>query len=213
MKKVIKKILGRLLKYSDLRTIVQTYPAVKSVEQFIENCPDLTDKMVSLDLGCGDNPQNPFMCYKVLGIDIRNDFDDDRIIVTDLFRTALPFPDESISVITAHDFIEHVPRYNQGNGGETHFPFVLLMSEIYRVLKKGGVFFSRTPAYPATQVFQDPTHLNIITEETFPAYFCDHFWNGEINPPLAKMYGFEGQFKLEQQKWCHHWLLTLLRKV
>jgi SAM-dependent methyltransferase len=212
-KKVIKKILEPLFKQSNLRSIIQTYPDIISVEYFIKTCPALTDNKISLDLGCGDNPQNPFMCDEVFGIDIRNEFGDDRIIVTDLFRSTLPFLDESISVITAHDFIEHVPRYNQAKGGETRFPFVILMSEIYRVLKKGGIFFSRTPAYPCTHAFQDPTHLNIITEETFPSYFCDHFWNGEIHPPLAKIYGFEGQFKLEHQKWCHHWLLTLLRKV
>ena len=134
---------------------------------------------MALDLGCGDSPQNPFNCKQVHGLDIRNPLSRDDVIITDLFNDSLPFVSETVDAITAHDFIEHMPRYNQGkNNGETRFPFVLLMDDIFRVLKPGGLFYSRTPAFPKPQVFQDPTHVNIITEETFPKYFCSHRWGG-----------------------------------
>jgi len=86
------------------------------------------------------------------------------------------------------------------------------MDEIFRVLEPGGYFFSRTPAYPAPQVFQDPTHINIITEDTFPKYFCKHWHDGALQNPWGEYYGFTGAFEVVQQNWCHHWLLTLLRK-
>jgi hypothetical protein len=47
------------------------------------------------------------------------------------------------------------------------------MNEIFRTLKPGGIFFSKTPAYPISAVFSDPTHVNNITADTFPLYFDD----------------------------------------
>jgi hypothetical protein len=75
-------------------------------------------------------------------------------------------------------------------------------------VKPGGVFFAKTPAYPFSQVFQDPTHVNVITEETFPVYFCSG-----ASHPLARAYGFKGAFELISQKWWGGaWLISLLRK-
>jgi SAM-dependent methyltransferase len=80
------------------------------------------------------------------------------------------------------------------------------MNEIYRVLKTGGIFLSVTPAYPHGAAFQDPTHVNIITEETFIKYFDDTYtW--------AKIYGFNGRFKVLQQEWSGANLVTQLQKV
>lgn len=67
------------------------------------------------------------------------------------------------------------------------------MSEIHRVLKPNGRFFALTPAYPAKQAFQDPTHVNILTEDTH-SYFC-----GEHNH--ASRYGFQGNFKVIDVSW------------
>jgi len=74
------------------------------------------------------------------------------------------------------------------------------------VLKVGGLFLSFTPAYPRAEVFRDPTHVNIITEETFGLYFDNtNRW--------AKMYGFVGAFEIIQQEWRGPHLLTVLKKV
>ena len=80
------------------------------------------------------------------------------------------------------------------------------MSEICRVLKEGGIFYSRTPAYPSKQAFQDPTHVNFITEDTYPQYFCG-------GSPLARMYGFKGNYELVAQEWHFGHLLTLMEKA
>ena len=79
------------------------------------------------------------------------------------------------------------------------------MNEIHRTLKPGGIFLSRTPCYPISSAFTDPTHVNVITADTFPMYFDDkHTW--------AKMYGFKGSFKLKLQAVNDTHLLTILQK-
>ena len=55
------------------------------------------------------------------------------------------------------------------------------------MLKPEGKFFALTPAYPAKQAFQDPTHVNVITEDTH-SYFCGK------TPHMAR-YGFSGRFE------------------
>lgn len=156
----------------------------------------------TLDLGCGDDIQNPFHADELFGVDIRGKAEK-NIISAELGFEKTPFPDDYFDYITAFDFIEHVPRVIFND--RTRFPFVELMSEIHRVLKDGGVFFAQTPAYPTNEAFQDPTHINIITEVTFPVYFCKP-------KVVANMYGFTGAFDFVAQEWKHYHLLTLLKK-
>ena len=64
-----------------------------------------------------------------------------------------------------------------------------------------------TPAFPSKEVFQDPTHVNIITEDTLPLYFCEPCnW--------AKGYGFNGSFELIEQRWVYsEWLVGIMRAL
>ena len=66
-------------------------------------------------------------------------------------------------------------------------PNAPVLTEVQRVLAPGGRFYALTPAYPAAEAFADPTHVNIVTEQTH-TYFC-----GE--EPLGRMYGFNGSFR------------------
>lgn len=163
----------------------------------------------ALDLGCGSCPRNPFAADKCFGVDIREDLES-NIMAVDLNREALPFSREKFEYVTAHDLVEHIPRIIVGPEG-TRFPFVNLMNEVHRVLIKGGYFFSQTPAYPSLEAFQDPTHVNYITTNTFPMYFCRSDQQGEI--PAARMYGFQGEFQLIKQERSSCWLLSLMKKV
>ena len=160
--------------------------------------------LTTVDLGCGSSPRNPFNADILQGVDIRESREN-NIIAADLCCGRIPFPDNYCDFISAFDFIEHIPRVTYVDG-KSRFPFVELMSEIYRVLKVGGIFFSRTPAYPSKEAFQDPTHVNIITEDTFPCYFCG-------DSPWASLYGFEGSYDLIAQEWIYCWLLTLMKKT
>lgn len=144
----------------------------------------------TLDIGCGKTPKNPFNLDEVYGIDIREDIEA-KVWRADLAIEPIPFSDDFFDAVTAFDFIEHMPRVIYMP--ERRFCFVELMNEIYRVLKPGGRFLSFTPAFPAPEAWQDPTHVNIITEDTFPLYF-DH------QKRWAAMYGFKGYFQITSQK-------------
>jgi SAM-dependent methyltransferase len=157
----------------------------------------------SLDLGCGTNPRNPFNADEMYGIDVRDDLDK-NIRKADLVIEPIPFDTEMFDYVTAYDFLEHIPRLIYAP--DRRYPFVELMNEIYRVLKVGGTFHSQTPAYPHGPVFRDPTHVNFITDETFPLYFDNvNRW--------AAMYGYNGKLKLVTQYSQGFYLFTQMQKV
>lgn len=162
----------------------------------------------SLDLGCGANPKNPFQADEVFGIDygVRPDLAP-NIRLADLAVEPIPYEDASFDYITAHDFIEHIPRVLYTP--QRRNPFVELMNEVYRVLKMHGQFLSLTPAYPHSAAFVDPTHVNIIAEGTFPLYF------GDMSPssPWAAIYGFTGAFRVIAEEWRGVHLMSILQKI
>ncbi len=157
----------------------------------------------SLDLGCGVQPKNFFNADEVFGIDVRDDLEN-HIYRADLVIEPIPFESATFDYVTAHDFLEHVPRilYNPHRRN----PFVELMNEVWRVLKMEGQFMSFTPAFPHAPAFRDPTHVNIITDETFPIYF-------DNKTRAASMYGFKGAFQVMQQEWVGPHLFVLLKKT
>lgn len=147
-----------------------------------------------LDLGCGDKPRNPYACDELFGIDQSDWFSGAEIRACQLGVESFPYPSDFFDSVSAYDLLEHIPRQAVDyTNNKLRFPFIELMQEVWRVLKPDGKFFALTPAYPAKQVFQDPTHVNIITEDTH-SYFC-----GE--KPHAGRYGFSGCFECTQVKW------------
>jgi SAM-dependent methyltransferase len=160
------------------------------------------NSLVALDIGCGSEPRNPFKAPIVYGIDIREGVPNIRN--ADLVVEPIPFPDSTIDYLTAYDFIEHVPRVIYLP--KRRFPFVELMNEVYRVLKTEGIFLSHTPVYPYPEAFRDPTHVNIITADTFPYYFCGEDAHADI-------YGFKGRFKLLEQVMHGAHLISIMQKI
>ena len=156
----------------------------------------------ALDLGCGAHPKNPFNADELFGVDVRDDLEL-NVRKADLVIEPIPYADESFEYCTAFDFIEHIPRIIYAPLRRN--AFVEFMNEVYRVLKPGGMFLSLTPAYPHAPAFRDPTHVNIITEETFSLYFDD-------SNRLASMYGFTGSFRIVVQVWQGSHLLAILQK-
>ena len=147
----------------------------------------------TLDLGSGSEPKNPFGADEVYGVDL-DTFGNENIRIADVILNGIPFEDDYFDYVTGYDFIEHIPRLLYIDG-KRRAPFMELMSEIWRVLKPGGTLKTHTPAVPYSQTFQDPTHVNFITEATV-SYFII---GGMIE--LGNLYGFEGQFELLNQYW------------
>ncbi len=81
------------------------------------------------------------------------------------------------------------------------------MSEVWRILKPQGLFVSHTPAYPHPEAFQDPTHVNVITDTTVSYFARRPQAEGSVidawGPELGRRYGFKGSFVLLSQKWDH----------
>ncbi|WP_428423173.1 hypothetical protein [Methylibium sp.] len=149
-----------------------------------------------LDLGCGKRPRNPYGRSRLAGVDIRALSSDSgfEFRAANLSLEPIPYADNTFGSLSGFDFIEHVPRLlATADGTETFFPFVRLMNEAWRVLAPGGLFYAVTPSYPNAAVFQDPTHVNFITDRTHE-YFC-----GER--PLGRMYGFGGEFIARRAEW------------
>jgi len=161
------------------------------------------NKASTIDLGCGKDIKNPFLATTLHGVDLL-DNTPKGIVGADLNIEKIPFPDSTFEYCTAYDFIGYVPRLIYCPN--RRFPFIELMNEIYRILKPSGILLSVSPAYPAPEAFQDPTNVNFITKDTFQYYFCeDYLW--------AKMYGFNGNFKLLAQNMEGGKLTSFLRAV
>jgi SAM-dependent methyltransferase len=152
-----------------------------------------------LDLGCGPVPRNPYQQDELFGVDIAPTENSSQITIrqANLTLQPIPFPDHYFDSLSAFDFLEHVPRVlPTPDGLSTRFPFIELMNEIHRVLRPGGILYALTPCYPAYEAFQDPTHVNIMTEKT-------HLYFTGANP-LGRMYGFSGQFEARKVEWMVH---------
>jgi SAM-dependent methyltransferase len=151
---------------------------------------------IHVDLGAGRQPRNPLRVPNVIATDIHI-FENPKhkTIFADLTRP-LPFDSNTIQSFSAFDVLEHIPRWERTDNGQVIFPFVSLMSEIFRCLKPGGFFIALTPAIPSPIAFQDPTHINFVTKETLDLYFSgDDPWATSLG------YGFKGNFKVLQNDW------------
>ena len=162
----------------------------------------------AVDLGCGANIRNPFNAKYLYGCDInppKPDNDVTRIFECRLGFEELPFPDQSIDAVSAFDLLEHIPRSAFNSASQVYsFPFIFLMNEIWRTLNPGGLFYSLTPCFPMKEAFQDPTHVNIMTEDTLSLYFGPQRW--------ATCYGFTGSFSVISQGWINYKHYCILQK-
>lgn len=143
-----------------------------------------------LDIGCGKRPRNPYRRDELHGVDLATSVDaSSSARRADLTIEAIPYPDGLSDSVSANDFLEHAPRVLPlPDGSGTRIPFVELMNEIWRVMRPDGLFYGYTPFHPHPAVFQDLTHVNILTRDSH-RYFT--------RPKLAaRMCGFHGDFSV-----------------
>lgn len=107
---------------------------------------------VRLDLGCGEHKAQGFT-----GIDSRPLETVD--IVHDL-RAGIPFVADSVDVIRARDFFEHMPT------------IIPIFNDCWRVLKAGGELILEVPRFPHVDAVKDPTHVSFFAVETFTEYLA-----------------------------------------
>ena len=67
----------------------------------------------------------------------------------------IPLPDNSVGVIRAHDFLEHIADKQ------------MMMREIWRVLVDGGWLMVMVPSTDGRGAFQDPTHVSYWNDNAF----------------------------------------------
>ena len=177
-----------------------------------------TNKTIAVDLGCGANPKNPFNAETLIGIDFNIAVEDKPgLISSDIALEGIPLPDSSVDYVTAIDFLEHIQRTPLYKG-ETCIrnPFIFVMNEISRVLKKGGLFMHQTPSYPKDECFMDPTHVNPIVESTIiyfaKAYNKEGIDVGQSIREISESYGIKTRFIFKSSRWIDFRIEQILEK-
>jgi hypothetical protein len=110
--------------------------------------PEINDKLIKLDIGCGTNKQVGF-----IGVDRVELPGVDQIV--DLEVYPWPWEDGSVEEIYCSHYIEHTTD------------LIVFMDECYRVLQVGGKMTVVAPYYTSMRAWQDPTHKRAISEATF----------------------------------------------
>lgn len=112
-------------------------PFNTAIEQYIQSASLQYKNKKILDIGCGTGYYTRFFGVQndVTGIDllscVEKRYKNFRFVKGD--ATALPFPKESFELVVSFDVIEHIENDRK------------MVSEAYRVLKKGGQLLIGTP--------------------------------------------------------------------
>ncbi|MCK5537831.1 MAG: methyltransferase domain-containing protein [Bacteroidales bacterium] len=200
--KIFRKFLYRVSRFIQIGSSNKRYYRNGKILDELFSQYEYEQSSVSLDIGSGPIPKNPFQSDILYGADFRAD-EKNNVVYSDLSLGQLPFENEKCDFITAFDVLEHIQRVVLVDG-KTIFPFISLMNEIFRILKPGGIFFSMQPVYPSKSVFQDPTHVNIMSEDTMDFYFCSKAW--------ARIYGYEGSFVMIKDGWIGDKYFCFMKK-
>lgn len=133
--------------------------------------------MKILDLGCGnDKYKSPG--DRVIGLDISKLKGVD--VVWNLEKTPLPLKDDEFDMVYAHHTFEHVSNLNN------------LISEIYRILKSGGILKVIVPHFSWCVSYLDVTHKHHLSIR-----FMD-YWIGRGG--MKQAHYTKGKFKLIKRK-------------
>ncbi|MET7715070.1 glycosyltransferase [Streptomyces sp. NPDC005407] len=109
--------------------------------------------LLALDLGAAHR--------KPLGYQGVDQYPGEGVDIIATLPDKLDLPDNSVGLIRAVDFLEHVPAK------------VPLINELYRLLAPGGMLLTMTPSSDGRGAYQDPTHVSFYNENSF-WYYTDN---------------------------------------
>jgi glycosyltransferase involved in cell wall biosynthesis len=109
--------------------------------------------LLALDLGAAHRKPPGY-----LGVDQHAG---DSVDIVATLPGRLDLPDNSVGLLRAVDFLEHVPAK------------VPLINELYRLLAPGGMLLTMTPSSDGRGAYQDPTHVAFYNENSF-WYYTDN---------------------------------------
>lgn len=82
----------------------------------------------------------------------------------------MPYQDESVSVIFAFHFFEHLTKNE----------IISVLRECQRVLKVGGVIYTVIPHWSAELAHQDIDHKSFWTEQSWRTLFLNPYYDGTV---------------------------------
>ncbi|MFF7903592.1 glycosyltransferase [Streptomyces sp. NPDC007920] len=109
--------------------------------------------LLALDLGAAHRKPPGY-----LGVD---QYPGEGVDIVATLPGKLDLPDNSVGLMRAVDFLEHVPAK------------VPLINELYRLLAPGGMLLTMTPSSDGRGAYQDPTHVAYYNENSF-WYYTDN---------------------------------------
>lgn len=153
-----------------------------------------------LDIGCGSYP------YFLHNTNFKEKFGIDpslkelsveniKLIKQDVTKNKLPFKNQSVNVVTMLAVFEHIDPQ------ELNF----VLSEIYRVLKRGGFLIVTTPSPWSDMLLHQMSKLNLISSEEIHEHKSHYDRNTIVN--IIKASGFpnekvsNGYFEIGLNMW------------
>lgn len=103
----------------------------------------------------------------------------------DLAIEPIPYRSDLFDLVTAYDFMEHIPPLVYLPSGRRSC-LIELVNEIYRVLVDGGEFYMVSPYYQSPDAFRDPTHVSFWTEHTAHYFSGDYFGQHDLYNHTSK---------------------------